>query len=59
MVEGLRFESAGGVEPPEKMPGYLTPRHSTHFWIGWQQENQAEKPKSSDGVSVMQDCRKP
>ena len=59
MVEDLRFESAGGVEPPVKMPGYLTPMHSTHFWIGWQQENQVEKPIARDGVSVMQACRKP
>ena len=59
MVEDLRFESAGGVELPVKMPGYFTPRHSTHFWIGWQQETQVEKPIASDGVSVMQDCRKP
>ena len=59
MAEGLRFESAGGVERPVKMPGYLTPRHSTHFWIGWQQDNQVEKPISRDGVSVTQDCHKP
>jgi hypothetical protein len=59
MVEDLRSESAGDVEPPVKMPGYLTPIHSTHYWIGWQQETHVEKLISRDGVSVMQDCRKP
>jgi hypothetical protein len=53
MVEDLRFESAGGVEPPVKMPGYLTPMRFTHFWFGWQQENQVEKPTSSDDASMM------
>jgi hypothetical protein len=58
MVEDLPFESAGGMEPPVKTPGSLILIHSTRFWIGWQQDNQVEKPTSSDGVSVMQVCRK-
>jgi hypothetical protein len=48
MAEDLRFESAGGVARPVKMPGYLTPRNSTQFWNGWQQDNR------SDGACVTQ-----
>jgi len=41
MAEDLRFESAGGVARPVKMAGYLTPRNSTQFWNGWQQDNRS------------------
>jgi hypothetical protein len=59
MVGDLRFESVGGEEPPVKMPGYLTPIHSIHFWFGWRQENLVEKPTSRDDASMMQGCHKP
>ena len=48
MAEDLRFESAGDVARPVRMPGYLTPRNSTQFWNGWQQDNR------SDGACVTQ-----
>ena len=37
MAEDLRFESAGGVARPVKMPGYLTPRNSTLDWLAARQ----------------------
>jgi hypothetical protein len=54
MVEDLRFESAGGVVLPVKMPEYLTPIHSTRFWIGWQQENRTGNPAVGDRSSPTQ-----
>ena len=52
MTEDLRFESAGCVARSGKMPGYLTPRNSTQFWTGWQQDNRVGKPTLSDGSSA-------
>jgi hypothetical protein len=59
MAEDLRFESAGGVARSVKMPGYLTPRNSTQFWTGWQQDNRMEKPTLSDASCVTQDYGEP
>ena len=58
-AEDLRFESADGVTRSVKMPGYLTPRNSTQFWTGWQQDNSMGKPISIDGSSVTQGYSEP
>ena len=58
-AEDLRFESAGDVARPVKMPGSLIPSNSTQFWAGWQQDSSVGKPTLRDAACVSQGSSEP